>query len=166
LYQYYSYDDELLQLLSTTTFNVTRTQCIKDHTLITALRQCWSCETPPLISNMNMFFEYSLLMSTFTHSFHIFLPPPLIFIPSTSNSLHAYTQSLLSLRSTCPYHLSRPYFIISSTLTTAKKLYSLLFIISSVNTIFCIISNMSKCKVISHTKSLFKMACKGYNSPN
>jgi len=36
-------------------------------------------------------------MSTFTHSFHIFLPLPLLFVPSTCNSLHADTQSLLSL---------------------------------------------------------------------
>jgi len=37
------------------TINVTRKQSIKDHTLITALRQGWtvcSCQTPPLISIM------------------------------------------------------------------------------------------------------------------
>jgi len=57
---------------SSLTFNVTRTQYIKDQTLITARRQCWmvfSCETLTLISIMGIILEEpSLFMSTFTHS--------------------------------------------------------------------------------------------------
>jgi len=80
----------LLLLPVILTFNVTRMYSIKDPILITARRLCWtvfSCQTPPVI----------LLMSTFTQAFHVFLPLPLLFAPSTSNYLHADTQSLLTI---------------------------------------------------------------------
>src|SRR5260221_5341569 len=44
----------------------------------------------------------SFLISSTTHSCHVFLPLPLPFSPSTTVSLHAATQSSLFLRSTCP----------------------------------------------------------------
>jgi len=53
-------------------FNVTRMQSIKDHTLITALRQCWtvsSCRSPPFILIISIIFDYpNLFMPTFTHT--------------------------------------------------------------------------------------------------
>jgi len=57
-------------LLLLLTFNVMRTQSKKDHTLFTALRQCYtvsSCQTPPLISIMSTssLTKPSLLVSTF-----------------------------------------------------------------------------------------------------
>jgi len=56
-----------LLLLLLLTFYVTRIQSIKDGTLITVLRQCWtvfSCQTPPLISIMSMI-SCSLITETF-----------------------------------------------------------------------------------------------------
>jgi len=52
----------------------------------------------------------SLFISTFTHSFHVFLPIPLHFVPSASSSLHADTQSLLSYT----FNMSVPSFVSST----------------------------------------------------
>jgi len=82
--------------------------------LITALRQCWtvcSCQTSSFISILSIILETltqpSLFFSTFTHSFLVFQPLPLLFVPSICNSQHADTQSLLSLRFTCLYYVFR-----------------------------------------------------------
>jgi len=72
-------------------------------------------------SSLTKLTKLSLFMSSFTHSFNVFLLLHLPFVPSTCNSLHADTQSLLCLRYTWPYHLSRPRLATSSTLTTLKQ---------------------------------------------
>jgi len=48
----------------------------------------------------------TLLMSSITHSSHVFLPLPRPLEPSTSIALHADTQLSSLIRSTCPNHLS------------------------------------------------------------
>jgi len=77
---------------SSLTFNVTRTQSIKDHTLMTALRQCWtvtSCQTTLLILIMGIILDQS---KTFHVNLHTLLPRlstyPLTLVPLTCNSLH------------------------------------------------------------------------------
>src|SRR5437867_11241228 len=63
-------------------------------------------------------------MSVVTHSIHVFLPLP-FFMPSiTSKFLHLLTQSSAFLRSTCPYHLSRPRLTTLSTLSIPKPCLS------------------------------------------
>jgi len=88
---------------------------IKDHTLIIALRQCWtvsSCQTPPYISKMSIIFDQT---KPYHVNLHTLVPrlstSPVSFChlkSSTCHFLHGDTQSLLSLRLTCPYHLIRP----------------------------------------------------------
>jgi hypothetical protein len=48
------------------------------------------------------------LMSSVTHSFHVFLPLLLPLSPETAKFLQADTQSSTSSRSTCPNHLNLP----------------------------------------------------------
>jgi len=102
------------------TFNVTRTQSVKDYILIiTSLH--WG--------NVGLFADVKLLhlsrlwasslikpsffMSTFTHSFHVSLPfAPQLAIPASQ---------LLSLGIPCPYHLRRPWLTTSSMLTTLNS---------------------------------------------
>jgi len=55
-------------------FNVPRTQSVKDHTFITALRQCWtvpSCQTPPLISILSILLDQT---KSFHDNFHALVP--------------------------------------------------------------------------------------------
>ena len=52
--------------------------------------------------------------SFLTHSSHVFLLRPLLFVPATTNPLHAETQFAMGFRSTCPNHLNRPRSTISS----------------------------------------------------
>src|SRR6266516_157612 len=54
-------------------------------------------------------------MSATTHSLHVFLPLPFFIPPITSKFLHLETQSLSSLRSTCPNHLNLPRLTTLST---------------------------------------------------
>ena len=60
------------------------------------------------------FFQFHLLRSIAsswqsfcTTSFHVFFGLPLGLEPSTSYSIHFFTQSVSSFRSTCPYHRNR-----------------------------------------------------------
>src|SRR5664279_1930691 len=62
-------------------------------------------------------FNFNLLISSATHSFHVFLPLPFPLFPVTTMFLHAGTQSLASLRSTCPNHLNLPWHTMSDTPT-------------------------------------------------
>jgi len=64
LYIYYYYYKRL-------TSRLTRTQSMKDHTLITALRQCStisSCQTPPLISIASIIFDQTKLFHVNLHT--------------------------------------------------------------------------------------------------
>src|SRR2546425_8200802 len=63
-------------------------------------------------------------MSVVTHLIHVFLPLPFLVPPTTSKSLHLLTQSSAFLRSTCPYHLSRPRLTTLSTLSITKPCLS------------------------------------------
>src|SRR5258706_4952930 len=91
--------------------------------LLQAARSCAS-----LLFNLNLF------MSSCTHSCQVFLPLPLPLTPSTTKLLHAETQSVGSLRSTCPYHLSLPRLTTSEIPSMPKRLNnsSLLFLSRSV----------------------------------
>jgi len=84
-----------LSFSSSLTSNVARTQSIKDHTLITALWQCWmvtNCQTRPLISIKSIIIDKpSLFMSTFTYSFHFLLNES---NSHTSNQVHVTIRSL------------------------------------------------------------------------
>src|SRR5258706_904226 len=75
-------------------------------------------------------FNLNLFMSTCTHSCQVLLPLPLPLTPSTTKPLHADTQSVGSLRSTCPYHLSLPRLTTSEIPSMPKRLNnsSLLFL--------------------------------------
>src|SRR5258706_4564097 len=81
--------------------------------LLQAARSCAS-----LLFNLNLF------MSSCTHSCQVFLPLPLPLTPSTTKLLHADTQSVGSLRSTCPYHLSLPRVTTSEIPSMPKRLNS------------------------------------------
>src|SRR5437867_7043803 len=63
-------------------------------------------------------------MSVVTHSIHVFLSLPFLLPPTTSKFLHLETQSSAFLRSTCPYHLSRPRLTTLSTLSIPKPCLS------------------------------------------
>src|SRR5664279_2791981 len=65
-------------------------------------------------------FSMSFFMSFATHSFQVFLPLSLHLFPSTSIFLHVDTQSSVSLRSTCPNHINRPWRTMSDTLTISN----------------------------------------------
>jgi len=105
-------------------------QSVKGYTLIIALMQCWtvsSCQTPSLgmVKEDTQFWASSLTKLSFfmlplTHLFHVFLPLPLLFVPSTCNSLHADTQSRTTVRRK---DLSNPYVSLSyaQTLWTQAK---------------------------------------------
>jgi len=57
--------------LSSTMFNVTRTQYAKDRTLFTTLWQCWTvcrCQTPPLISIMCIILDQTIPFHVNLHS--------------------------------------------------------------------------------------------------
>src|SRR5258706_329388 len=70
----------------------------------------------------SLLFNFNLFMSSCTHSCQVFLPLPLPLAPSTTRSLHADTQSVGSLRSTCPYHLSLPRLTTSEIPSMSKRL--------------------------------------------
>src|SRR6267154_876319 len=55
------------------------------------------------------------LISSSTHSYHVFLPLPLPLTPSTCNSLQVLTQSASLLRSTCPNQRNLPCLTTSDT---------------------------------------------------
>src|SRR5258706_9136641 len=82
----------------------------------------------------SLLFNLNLFMSSCTHSCQVFLPLPLPLTPSTTKLLHADTQSVGSLRSTCPYHLSLPRLTTSEIPSMPKRLNnsSLLFLSRSV----------------------------------
>src|SRR6266516_1183291 len=61
------------------------------------------------------FFSPIFFLSATTHSLHVFLPLPFFIPPITSTLLHLETQSLASLRSTCPNHLNLPRLTTLST---------------------------------------------------
>ena len=65
----------------------------------------------------------SFFISSFTHSYQVFLPLPAPLLPATTTFLQADTQSSSLLRSTCPNHLNLPRLTTSSTLFTSKRLY-------------------------------------------
>jgi len=65
----YIYSQVLLLLLLM--FNVTRMQSIKNHTLITTLRQCWtvsSCQTPPLILIKSIIVNQTKPLNAYLHT--------------------------------------------------------------------------------------------------
>jgi len=89
-------------------FNVAITQFVKDHTLSPALR-AWCVGRFPVVKLLHLFWirvsyliKPSLFMSTFTHSFHVYL----LFVSSTSKTLQVDTHSLLSLGSTKKNHVT------------------------------------------------------------
>src|ERR1700757_4373306 len=59
----------------------------------------------------------SLLMSSTTHSFQVFLPRPRLLESATSILLHTDTQLFALKRSTCPNHLSLLLLTTSTTLS-------------------------------------------------
>ena len=65
----------------------------------------------------------SAFISSFTHSYQVFLPLPAHLTPATTTFLQADTQSSSLLRSTCPNHLNLARLTTSSTLCTPKRLY-------------------------------------------
>src|SRR5258706_7498906 len=69
----------------------------------------------------SLLFNFYLFMSSCTHSCQVFLPLPLPLVPSTTKPLHADTQSVGALRSTCPYHLSLPRFTTSKIPSMSKR---------------------------------------------
>src|SRR5258706_722288 len=83
----------------------------------------------------SLLFNFNLFMSSCTHSCQVFLPLPLPLAPSTTKPLHADTQSVGSLRSTCPYHHSLPRLTTSEIPSMSKRLNnsSLLFLSLSVS---------------------------------
>src|SRR5258706_547032 len=82
----------------------------------------------------SLLFNFDLFMSSCTHSCQVFLPLPLPLAPSTTRPLHADTQSVGHLCSTCPYHLSLPRLTTSEIPSMSKQLNnsSLLFLSLSV----------------------------------
>src|ERR1043165_1583621 len=72
------------------------------------------------LSCASSFFSPSFVMSSLTHSLHIFLPLPLFLSPTTSMYVHANTQSSLLLCSACPNHLSLTRLTTSVTLSMPK----------------------------------------------
>ena len=64
----------------------------------------------------------STFISSFTHSYQVFLPLPTHLTPVTTTFLHSDTQSSLLLRSICPNHLNLPCLTTSSTLCTPRRL--------------------------------------------
>jgi len=70
-----------VKLLLLQTFNITKMQSINYHTLITALRHCWtvsSCQTPPLISIMSIILDQTMCPSCqplHTHSTSFYHSP-------------------------------------------------------------------------------------------
>jgi len=70
-------------------------------------------------------------MSFLTQSHQVFFGRPLCLIPSTSHVIQRLTQSLSSLRSTCPNHLNLLFLIIKLTGCNPKSsLSSSLFFLS------------------------------------
>ena len=65
----------------------------------------------------------STLMSSSTHSFHVFLFLPLHIAPVTSTILQPNTHPSTFLRSRCPSHLNLPCLTTSATLCTSRRLY-------------------------------------------
>ena len=65
----------------------------------------------------------SAFISSFTHSYQVFLPLPAHLTPATTTFLQADTQSSPLLHSTCPNHLNLARLTTSSTLCTPKRLY-------------------------------------------
>jgi len=57
---------------------------------------------PPSIASS--LFKLRAWQSFCTTSFHVLFGLPLVLEPSTSYSVHFFTQSVSSFRSTCPYH--------------------------------------------------------------
>src|SRR5260221_12168084 len=79
------------------------------------------------------FRNLSFLISSTTHSCHVFLPLPLPFSPSTTISLHAATQSSLFLRSMCPNHLNLPCRTTSNTHSIPNRPHNSSFVFLSFN---------------------------------
>src|SRR6266536_5095162 len=77
------------------------------------------------------FRNVSFLISSTTHSCHVFLPLP--FSPSTTVALHAATQSSLFLCSTCPNHLNLPCRTTSNTHSIPNRLNNSSFVFLSFN---------------------------------
>ena len=77
----------------------------------------------------------SAFISSFTHSYQVFLPLPAHLTPATTTFLQADTQLSSLVLSTCPNHLNLPRLTTSSTLCTPKRLYkSTLRLLSVSNT--------------------------------
>ena len=65
----------------------------------------------------------STSISSFTHSYQVFLPLPTHLTPVTTTFLQAHTQSSPLLRSTCPNYLNLLRLTTSATLCTPRRLY-------------------------------------------
>src|SRR6266536_936926 len=77
------------------------------------------------------FRNLSFLISSTTHSCHVFLPLP--FSLSTTISLYAATQSSLFLRSMCPNHLNLPRRTTSNTHSIPNRPNNSSFVFLSLN---------------------------------
>jgi len=68
----------------------------------------WSSIVPYLLRPCNTIFGIlpvqSMCLTVFFHNLQVFFGLPLGLAPSTSYSIHFFTLSLSSLRSTCPFH--------------------------------------------------------------
>src|SRR2546425_10363997 len=81
----------------------------------------------PLHSDLfcaSSFFRPIFFMSLVTHSIHVFSLLPFLMPPTTSKFVDLLIQSSAFLRSTCPYHLSRPRLTTLSTLSIPKPCLS------------------------------------------
>src|SRR6266536_4210267 len=76
-----------------------------------------------VLSCAHSFFRPSLFKSCLTHSSHVFLLLPLLFVPTTSIFLQADVQSSLSFHSKCPNHLNLPRLTTSVTPSKPKRLF-------------------------------------------
>src|SRR6266536_738083 len=76
-----------------------------------------------VLSCAHSFFRPSLFKSCLTHSSHVFLLLPLLFMPTTSIFLQADVQSSLSFRSKCPNHFNLPRLTTSVTPSSHKRLF-------------------------------------------
>ena len=94
----------------------------------------WTYSPYPLFLNCESFWDRpKLSMSFLTQPHQVFLGHPLCLIPSTSHTIQCLTQSLSSLRSTCPHHLNLLFLIIKLTGSNPKSssLFILLFSLTS-----------------------------------
>ena len=100
----------------------------------------------------------STFISSFTHSYLVFLPLPAHLIPATTIFLQADTQSSPLLRSTCPNHLNLPRLTTSATLFTPRRLKRV---------VLAFMADLSKLipqgNPPSHASTLFVSCCKMYD---